>query len=106
MAIDTQLTDFMPDTVTIAPYASYNSYGEETYSGSTRTAKAYVEPAVNLMRSDQVQQETRPLRATIADTSITVRDKITLPDSSTPEIASIQVHTNVTGLEHTVVEFK
>lgn len=105
MAIDQQLTDFFPHTVTIAPYASYNNYGHESY-GSTRTAKAYVEPNNTLNKTDMVQEETRPTKAIVSDTSITVRDKITLPDATTPEISYIEKHTEVVGLEHTVVVFK
>tara|TARA_Y100000004_G_C8854352_1_gene386162 strand:+ start:386 stop:703 length:318 start_codon:yes stop_codon:yes gene_type:complete len=105
MAIDQQLTDFFPHTVTIAPYSAYNNYGEESF-GSTRTAKAYVEAGNTLNRTDTVQEETRPVRAYVSDTSITVRDKITLPDGTTPETASIEKYTVVSGLEHTVVVFK
>jgi|TARA_X000001382_G_C3100135_1_gene156421 hypothetical protein len=106
MAIDIQLTNFFPHTVTINPYASYNNFGEETFSGSTRTAKAYVEPNNTLRSTDMVKEETRPTRAIVSDTSLTVRDKITLPDDTTPEIAYIEKHTEVVGLEHTVVTFK
>lgn len=105
MAIDPQLTSFMPHTVTIAPYSARDNYGEESY-GTTRTAKAYVEPNTVLDAGNTVNEEHRPTTAYVADTSITVRDKITLPDGTTPEIASIQTHDVVTGLEHTVVTFR
>ena len=104
MAIDKQLTAFMPHTVTIAPYTAKNNYGEDTYT-TTRTASAYVEPAQQLVRGDQIDTENRSKVAYISDTSITLRDRITLPDSSTPEISSISVHTEVAGLEHTMVTF-
>ncbi len=104
MAIDKQLTNFMPHTVTIAPYTAKNNYGEDTYT-STRTASAYVEPQKQLAQGEQINSETFSRVAYIADTSITLRDKITLPDSSTPEISSISVHTEVVGLEHTMVTF-
>ena len=42
MAIDKQLSSFMPHTVTITSFSSKNNYGENTFSGS-RTARAYVE---------------------------------------------------------------
>lgn len=104
MTIDRQLLTFMPHTVTIAPYSSKNNYGEDTYT-STRTASAYVEPDKQLQDGTQVDQETRSKTAYIADTTITLRDKITLPDGSAPNIASIAIHTEVAGLEHTVVTF-
>ena len=105
MAIDPQLTDFMPDTVTINPQSSRNNYGEETYSGATRTAKAWVEPNTHVGRTDQVHDQSQPTQAYIADTTLTAQDKITLPDGTTPEISTVQRYTAVTGLEHTVVTF-
>lgn len=105
MAIDAQVKAFMPHTVTITPYSVKNNYGEDTF-GTARTASAYVEPNTALEAGVQVNEEHRPTSAYIADTSITVRDKITLPDGSTPEIAAIEIHTVVVGLEHTVVRFR
>ena len=104
MAIDPQLTAFFPHTVTIAPFSARGNYGEESF-GSTRTANAYVEPRRQLNQGDSVNEETRPTTAYISDTSITLRDKITLPDGTTPEISTIEIHDVVTGLEHTVVTF-
>jgi len=53
-----------------------------------------------------VEEQTHPIRAFINDTSITIRDIITLPDSSEPEIHAVAVHTEVGGLDHTVVTFR
>jgi hypothetical protein len=105
MAIDRQLLSFMPHTVTIQTFTSKNNYGEDTV-GSSRTASAYVEPVKNLIQGNTVNEETRPLRAYISDLTITLRDKITLPDGSAPEIASVEKHSEVLGLEHTVVTFR
>lgn len=105
MAIDKQLTSFMPHTVTIAPFTTKNAYGEDSYSATTRTASAYVEPNQQLAFGDQVNEKTTSKIAYISDLNITINDKITLPDSSTPEIASIVIHDEVAGLEHTMVTF-
>ncbi len=105
MAIDKQLTNFMPHTVTIAPFASKNAYGEDSFSGTTRNASAYVEPNQQLSYGDQANEKTTSKIAYISDMNITINDKITLPDSSTPEIASIVIHDEVVGLEHTMVTF-
>jgi len=104
MTIDRQLLTFMPHTVTIAPYTAKNNYGEDTYT-ATRNASAYVEPDKQLQEGTQIDQETRSKTAYISDTTITLRDKITLPDGSTPKITSVTIHTEVAGLEHTVVTF-
>lgn len=105
MALDPQLVSFMPDTVTIKAHASFNNYGERV-SGASRTAVAYVQRDVILNDNGQVEEQTHPVRAFINDTSITIRDIIALPDASEPEIHSIAVHTEVGGLDHTVVTFR
>lgn len=104
MPLDRQLLTFMPHTVTIAPYTAKNNYGEDTYT-ATRTAAAYVEPDKQLQDGTQTDQETRSKTAYINDTTITLRDRITLPDGSTPNIVSVATHTEVAGLEHSVVVF-
>lgn len=105
MAIEPQILSFMPHTVTIQAYASRNSYGEDTHSATTRTAKAYVEPTKVLGNDNTTREQTQPKRIYVADTNITLQDKITLPDGTVPEISTVERHVEVLGLEHTVVTF-
>lgn len=105
MTIDRQLYTFFPHTVTIYPYSSQNNYGENSF-GTTRSAPAYVEPNRTLSMGMDTVEESKPTTAYIADTSITLKDKIVLPDGTTPRITSIATHTEVIGLEHTVVQFQ
>lgn len=105
MAIDRQLYDFFPQTVTITTGSGSNNYGETTY-GASRTAPAYFEDVNTLNGTDQVDELTFTPRVIVADTSITISDKITLPDGSTPEVAAVETHTVVGGLEHSVVTFR
>jgi hypothetical protein len=124
MALDVQLLRFMPHTVVIESYSiglsplladaevwvdaehhsMINEYGEMSYNGS-RVAPAYVTPNKTLDQNATVSEEHRPLTAYVADTNITLRDRITLPDGTAPEIRSIEIHVEVPGLEHTVVNF-
>ena len=105
MALDVQLVAFMPHTVTIQSYSAKNSYGEDTHSANTRTAAAYVDP--NKVRDNTVttQEQHQPKQIYVNDTNITLRDKITLPDGTTPKITSVEVHDVVAGIEHSVVTF-
>lgn len=105
MAIDKQLSSFMPHTVTIQAFSSKNSYGEDTYSATTRTASAYVETNIVLNAGTNTNEQHQPKQIYVSDTSIAITDKITLSDGSIPEIVSIEPHTEVTGLEHTIVTF-
>ena len=104
--LDYQVWLFMPHIVTITPYTGKDNYGEDVASGTARTARAYVEPNVTLDQTTQTREEHRPLTAYIADTAITIRDRITLPDGTTPKITNVVVHTEVPGLDHTQVTFQ
>lgn len=105
MAIDNQLWDFMPHVVTIQSGTGKNEYGEEEISTSSRKARAYVEPLKVLSNQMTRNEENQPKRVYISDTNITLRDKITLPDGSSPKIHTIERHVEVLGLEHTIVTF-
>lgn len=105
MAIDPQLLSFMPHTVTIQNYSSRNSYGEDTHSGTTRTARAYVEAGFTLDTQNTTREQSQPKQIYVADTNINLQSKITLPDGTVPEIVRVEVYTVVGGLEHTVVTF-
>lgn len=103
MAIDPQLLSFMPHTVTLQNFSSFNSYGEENHSATTRTARAYVEPNQVLGTQLTTREQSQPKRIYVADTNIDLRTKITLPDGSVPDVVAVEKHIEVLGLEHTVV---
>lgn len=105
MTIDRQLYDFMPHTVTIQAFSSNNNYGEQTHSVVTRTAKAYVEPNTVMSFTKDARDQHYPKKIYVADTNITLQDKITLPDGTIPRIDALEKHIEVTGLEHTIVTF-
>ena len=105
MAIDQQLVDFFPHTVTITPKSSVNNYGEDVHGGTPRTVAAYVEPRFQLNGTNQVDELTQPVRAYINDTTLDYEDLITLADGTTPDVVSVERHDEVAGLEHSVVTF-
>lgn len=107
MPVDDMFVRCAPHTVTITPTATKNLYGEVATTGTVRTAKAYVDPTIGVRGGDH-EEVTRPVTAVILDTAITTTDEITLPDGTTPEIASVAVYDSgiITGMEHTVVRFK
>lgn len=105
MAIDRQIYEFFPHTVTIYSFSSKNAYGEDVQSGTGRTARAYVEPNKVRNETSTVSEQSQPKQIYVSDTSITLNDKIVLPDGTFPEISAIEKHTVVEGLEHTIVTF-
>jgi hypothetical protein len=105
MAIDQQLVDFFPHTVTITPKSSMNNYGEDVHGGTPRVVAAYVEPRFQLNGGLQVDELTQPVRAYINDTTLDYEDLITFEDGTSPDIVSVERHDEVPGLEHSVVTF-
>ncbi len=53
-----------------------------------------------------MEVETRPVVAVIADMEINIKDRITLPDGTQPDIDSVEKYNYVSGLHHTVVVFR
>ena len=99
--------DMMPDTVTIAPYASQNTYGEETYAAAVTYAARCVgkqQKVIDLNGNERVSTVTSYLLA--APLTLTVRDKITIPSrfgDTTPEIMAISGWPDETGPHHVAV---
>jgi hypothetical protein len=101
--MDAGLLDLLIDSVTIAPWASQNAAGEATY-GAAVAYSALVEYDTRkvetigtldgrggavLVSKALVHLDGRP--------SIGLRDKITLPDGSTPQIIAVRSYSDQSG---------
>lgn len=99
--------DLMPDTVTVEPYSSQNKYGEESYGAAVSYRARCVGKVVkvtDMNGNERVSTVTTYLNA--APTSLTVRDRITLPSRftvTTPEILAIGLVPDESGHHHAVV---
>jgi len=84
------IASWLRQTITIAPYSSMNDYGEATYGTAVSVACRLVQE--NKMVRDRGGRETVSTVNITIDGSIDVdvRDLITLPDTTTPPILSIE----------------
>jgi len=107
MSWSTEFESMMPHTVTVAALSglSTDGYGTETYTTGT-SYKARVVGKQHLVRSFAGVEETASTRVTIASTSTFAPSvQITLPDSSTPELLSLQAVPDEDGWHHIVASF-
>jgi hypothetical protein len=101
--MDAGLLDLLIDTVTIRPWASQNSSGEATFGSAVSysalveydTQKVEVVGTIDgrggsaLVSKALVYLDGRP--------SIDLKDKITLPDGSTPQIIAVRSYSDQAG---------
>jgi hypothetical protein len=95
----------MPATVTVAPFVSRTSYGVPTY-GAAVGYRARVSNKSQLVRNanaEEVVARGNVILATVAP--ITVSDKVTLPDGTTPLILVVNVESDETGPIYTKLFF-
>lgn len=97
MAISRALAALAPHTVTITPFLDDNSYGEPTY-GDAVSYSCLIEKKPKMVRNAQGEEVVSS--ATVYLTSaptLSTKDLVTLPDSTTPEILSIGTYPNKDG---------
>lgn len=101
--MDAPLLDLLVDTVTIAPWASQDAAGQATYGAPVAydalveydTTKAIVVGTIDgrggqaVVFKAVVHLDGRP--------TISLRDKITLPDGSTPAILNVRSYSDQSG---------
>ncbi len=100
MAVDEWL-DLMPDSVVVTPYTSQDQYGAAVFSTAGSTYRA---------RWVRTQSEVRDANGNtvignhsvwIASTGeIGAKDRITLPDGSTPQMLQAERRSDQTGTHH------
>lgn len=84
-----RLTMRLPHTVTIAPWRSRDAYGKPSY-GPNATYPARVETDIKTVRTPDGQERTSNTTILIAGgPSVSLKDRLTLPDGSTPPIVSL-----------------
>jgi len=104
MPLEQDFLEWFSSTVTIEPYTGQNLYGEPDYGDAVeypaliryRTRKVLDREGREVVSSAQVYLN--------GDVGIDVRDRITLPDGTSPVIISIEKYPDETGnIHHKVV---
>lgn len=93
-------------TITLAPYASQNQYGEPTY-GAVVSYKARVQGKMRMVRDSLGVERVSSVTCYVATTaSIGPKDRLTLPSGWTPAsppILSVQRQSDEGGDHHVVI---
>lgn len=89
MAIDPALQALCPNTVTISPFSSMNSYGLPSYGTAvSHTCLLVKMPRMVRTVTGQERVSTAQIYLTSAP-GTSVKDKVTLPDGTTPVILQV-----------------
>lgn len=92
MAIDPALQALCPNTVTIAPWSSADSYGKPTYGTAvTHTCLLVKMPRMVRTVTGQERVSTAQVYLTSAP-GTSVKDRVTLPDGTTPVIMHVDTY--------------
>jgi hypothetical protein len=105
MAIEPELVELMPHTITVQDYSSVNEYGEPTF-GTGYTVTAMVEERPEVIR-DAFGEEiiTSHIVYAASTARIDLTSQVTLPDGTQPPIRRSDVFYDETGDIHHVALF-
>jgi hypothetical protein len=104
---DNRWLEMMPDTITINAGTAIDKYGKRTYGGSTQSIRCRLVQDTQLVKTADGQDILSAGKAicSAAYTSITLGDKITLPDGKTPVIVKLNTVSDTVGAVYTAIYF-
>ncbi len=104
MSFDLPLLELMPSTIRVSTRTSHNNYGEPSYAASTATYRCRIVQKPEFIRTaaDEVIEVSHTIWArSTGATTITVDDRITLPDGTQPQIMAVWRYPDTDGIHHT-----
>jgi len=106
MTIETALSEIMIDTVTVAPVATKDTYGKRAWGTPSTLTKCRVQTGNYKFTDSSGQEKTAVGKVYVPGSpSLTLNDKLTLPDSSVPVILGIDRFNDELGSNHTVIHY-
>lgn len=106
MSLLEDVLPLMVQTVTLTPWTGQNAYGEPTY-GTAVSYTARVEGKVRMVRDSIGVERVSTVAVYLATTtSISPKDKLTLPSGWTPQsppLLAVQRHADDSGDSHMVL---
>lgn len=106
MTIEAAFLELMPATVSWYSVSSTDAYGKRTFSGVANTQRARVQMSKQMARDANGKQVTEEGRVYFYGTStITIDDKLVLPDGSTQVILTVETRNDEDGAHSTVASF-
>ena len=106
MSLHPAFLSMMPSVITIYPKTSRDGYGKGTFSASGTAVRCRIQEDQNVTSGaesrDVIESGTIYCYGT---PTVTVDDKIVLPDAKVMKITSLNVVNDDQGLHHTIVRF-
>jgi len=106
VALDPSFLSLMPETISVYPSTSTDSYGKVTYSGVAVETRAYVQETGRVIKTADnrdVYEEGRVIF--YGNPVITTESKLVLPSGKIPLIISVREIDDGAYLPHTIVSF-
>lgn len=98
MSWDSDFLELMPHTVVISTRSGHSAYGTATYSTAGSTYRARVVDKPGFLRTSQGEVvETRTVAWVASTGTITVADRVTLPDGTSPPVALVERYADENG---------
>jgi hypothetical protein len=106
MAIESLLTDLMVQSITIAAVSSKDAYGKRTWGSPSTINQCRVQSGDHKVLDSLGQEKVANGRVYVPGApTLTLNDKITLPDGSTPPILAISRLSDERGSHHSIIHY-
>ena len=106
MSVSPLLTELMVDSITVAAVSAKDAYGKRTWGSATTLSNCRVQSGDHKILDSLGQEKVATGRVYIAGSpTLTLNDKITLPDGSQPPVLAIDRLGDENGSHHTVVHY-
>lgn len=106
MVIQAAFSSMMPSTVTVTGVSTTDAYGKRTFAASGTSIQCRIQKSRKLVMSEdgkEIVEEGRVYCYGVA--TVTVSDKLTLPDTTVVPILSVETRNDETGTYVTVISF-
>ena len=106
MTIETLLTDIMIETITLASVSAKDSYGKRTWNSASSITNCRVQSGTYKVRDSAGVEVIAQGKVYVPGSpTVTVNDKLTLPDSTTPPILAIDRLGDQDSAHHVVLYY-
>lgn len=109
MGLDSGFVELTTQLLTVDPLSTHSSYGAATYTtAQTSSYPAYVEPGNRLVLTDEgvEQMATGTVYVLTTSGSVSVQDRVTLPDGRQPRLLAVDVVNDEKGQHHLEVAIR
>ena len=103
MSFETAFLTMMDSTIKVSTRTAHDNYGKPTFTGSTVSYRARIVERPGFVRGPEMEEIAYRHICWVRSTgsvSITVSDRVTLPDGSTPPVVGIEVYPDDDGRHH------